>query len=126
MDTFTRAYIETALWSSTDESGEPMDANYDVSDIHEATLARMVADCERFQAKFYTLFSADGACLRCGPDYDEIGHAGHDFWLTRNGHGAGFWDGDWPADIEDILTQGAKAFGEFAIYVGDDGLIHNF
>ena len=26
---------------------------------------------------------------------DELARAGTDFWLTRNGHGAGFWDGDW-------------------------------
>jgi|TARA_R110000744_G_scaffold366338_1_gene475354 hypothetical protein len=25
----------------------------------------------------------------------ECERIGHDFWLTRNGHGAGFWDGDW-------------------------------
>ena len=26
---------------------------------------------------------------------DQCERIGHDFWLTRNGHGAGFWDGDW-------------------------------
>ena len=23
---------------------------------------------------------------------DQLAQAGHDFWLTRNGHGTGFWD----------------------------------
>ena len=128
LDIFTRAYIETALWSSNDEStpqgGEPMDANYSEKDIHPDTLAQMVEDCSKFQEQFYALFSQEGACLRCGPDYDEIGHAGHDFWLTRNGHGAGFWDGSWSEDVESQLTRGAKAFGEFTLYIGDDGLIH--
>lgn len=41
LDTFTKVYIETALWSSTDEStpqgGEPLDHNYSASDISEET-----------------------------------------------------------------------------------------
>lgn len=30
-----------------------------------------------------------------GFSFSECERIGHDFWLTRNGHGAGFWDGDW-------------------------------
>ena len=41
--------------------------------------------------------------------------AGHDFWLTRNGHGAGFWDGDYPESEETILTDAARTFGEYCI-----------
>lgn len=36
---------------------------------------------------------------------------GHDLWLTRQGHGAGFWDGGWPA-IGDALTEVCKRMGE--------------
>lgn len=129
LDTFTHAYIDTALWASRDESdpetgGEPMDQNYVPEDIHPDTLSRMIEDCRRFQADHYEAFSAEGMCLRCGPDYDESGHAGHDFWLTRNRHGAGFWDGDWHEDVADRLTEAARAFGEYDLYVGDDGMIH--
>jgi hypothetical protein len=45
--------------------------------------------------------------------------AGHDFWLTRNGHGAGFWDRGL-GDIGDRLSVAARAFGEVNLYVGDD------
>lgn len=38
--------------------------------------------------------------------------AGHDFVLTVNGHGAGFWDGGWP-EHGDELTEDAKPYGEF-------------
>jgi hypothetical protein len=34
----------------------------------------------------------------------------HDFFLTRNGHGAGFWDGDYKNGEK--LTEIAKSFGE--------------
>jgi hypothetical protein len=50
--------------------------------------------------------------------------AGHDFWLTRNGHGAGFWDGDLSEDVGNALTEAAKKFGECHLYVGDDGQIY--
>src|SRR5688500_762108 len=108
LDEFTRAYIETALWSSTDESdpetgGDPMDQNYDLDDIAPETLARMVEDCRKFREAYGHLFT-DEHCLKYGPDFGIDGRAGHDFWLTRNGHGAGFWDGDWSEEADAILT----------------------
>ena len=42
---------------------------------------------------------------------DECERAGSDFHFTRNGHGAGFWDGDWPADAGHKLTEAAKVYG---------------
>jgi hypothetical protein len=127
LDPFTRAYLEAALWSSTDEStpegGEPMDANYSIDDIAPEAIDRAVADCLAFQA-------AHGPSIDDAPDASRSGEwdnremAGHDFWLTRNGHGAGFWDGDWPEPLATVLTDAAHAFGELSPYVGDDGLIY--
>ena len=45
--------------------------------------------------------------------------AGHDFALTRNGHGAGFWDHD-AGEAGDALTESAESFGEFNIEITDD------
>lgn len=48
---------------------------------------------------------------------------GHDFYMTRNGHGVGFWDrglgepGKW-------LTGMAKPFGESRLHVGTDNLVY--
>jgi hypothetical protein len=116
LDAFTRAYITAALWSTMDEStesgGEPMDKNYTIKDIAPETLARMAADAAQFQSANWDLIHYD------------LEQAGHDFWLTRNGHGAGFWDGDWPEPAATQLTDAAHAYGEFDLYVGDDGMIH--
>lgn len=142
LDSFTLAYVESALWSSTSEEGEPLDGLYSIDDIHPDTLAEMVKDCEDFRESFGQFTAAD----------EE--RAGHDFWLTRNGHGAGFWDGDWSDEypieriegetddqwdfragskpyevkpyrtIGDFLTAMSKPHGEFNLYVGDDGMIH--
>ena len=120
---FTKAYIATALWSSSasgvseGDDYETLDA-FGMHDIDAATLAVMVADCEKFQAD-NAADLADENCLRCGPDYGPAGHAGHDFWLTRNGHGAGFWDGDWQEPAATRLTAAAEAFGDFHFWVKD-------
>lgn len=112
LDPFTRQYVETALWASTDDDGEPLDGLYTLDDIHPDTLAAMIADCADFQASFGEHIASDP------------GRAGHDFWLTRNRHGAGFWDGDWPETTGRFLTEMSHPYGEFNLYVGDDGLIH--
>ena len=105
-DEFTRAYIEAAIWSSTDENrGEPMDKNYGPLDLAQPTLRRMVADCKKFQGKTWDKIASDPA------------KAGHDFWLTRNGHGAGFWDGGWPEAVGNALTSHSKSYGEVHLYV---------
>jgi hypothetical protein len=115
MDTFTRDYIDCALWASTDEEGEPLDGLYTVDDLSPETLAQMVADCADFQASFGQYFEG------------REGNAGHDFWLTRNRHGAGFWDrgqGFYSDGAGKHLTEMSHAYGEYTLYVGDDGLIH--
>jgi hypothetical protein len=51
--------------------------------------------------------------------------AGVDLWFTRNGHGAGFWDGtDWEEPAATLLTEAAKSMGECELYQGDDGLVY--
>lgn len=106
---FQTAYIEAALWSSTDDDGEPLD---DGRELATETRDRMLRDARMFYNERCDLFANDDK------------QAGHDFWLTRNGHGAGFWDGDWPEPLGKTLTNASQAYGEFNLYIGDDGLIY--
>lgn len=112
LDEMTDAYVETALWASTDDDGESLDQRFTADDIHPDTLAQMRADCADF--------------LRGNADDigEQYGRAGHDFWLTRNRHGAGFWDGDWPNDVGQRLTNASHPYGSYDLYVGDDGKLH--
>jgi hypothetical protein len=122
LDMFTLAYIECALWSSNDNN-EPLDSNYSIDDISPETLEAMVADCEQFQEQFGELIDTEE---RVSGRYGNRETAGHDFWLTRNGHGAGFWDGDWP-EFGDTLTKAVgwrTSYPEVDLYVGDNGLIY--
>lgn len=111
MDEFNQAYLTAAWWSSSDNDGLPLDENYDINDFHPSTLKQMSDDCKAFQA-------ANAEDIAENP-----AQAGHDFWLTRNGHGSGFWDGDW-SGARDRLTRASQRFGSYDLIVGDDGMIH--
>jgi len=112
LDKFTASYVEAALWASTDNDGEPLDKHYTIDDIAVPALGHMFDDARIFVHENWDL-------VKYHPS-----RAGHDFWLTRNRHGAGFWDGHWGED-GDRLTEAALQFAEETLYVGDDGLIYS-
>lgn len=109
LDTFVRSYFETALWASSSEVSE--DCSFE--DLAPETITRGRRDC----AAFLSAFRSEVDSL---PDM----HWPHDLWLTRNGHGAGFWDGDYPGELGERLTSAARLMGEVELYVGDDGRIY--
>ena len=111
---FVRGYITAAL-STIDE--EPGALTFD--DLAPETLARMVKDCEEWQADNAALLS--DAYER---DYSEE-QAGIDYWFTRNGHGAGFWDrGELEeGKLGDRLSDACRHTG-VDLYEGDDGRLY--
>ena len=113
---FIADYITAALWSTTghkNDNFEFLDEKYSIDDLDESTLAQIEDDCEQFIK------------ITVGKNTDkfETDHPGHDFWLTRNGHGTGFWNGDYPIH-GDYLTKISERFGECNIYVGDDNKLY--
>jgi hypothetical protein len=119
LDSFTRAYIECALWSSTDDDGSLI-SDKEISDV---TFVRMIQDCKSFQEENETVLAY--WYVECGESEDR---AGHDFWLTRNRHGAGFWD-RWNSATDEgkvgkVLTNSAHSYGSCDLYLGDDDLIY--
>lgn len=114
-DKFLRAYLEAALWSSTDDEGENLDKNYSIEDFSNEALEEAIHDTNSF------IVANEADLAQAGDD----GQNGHDFWLTRERHGAGFWDrGYLDKDVAKRLTDAAHAYGEGNIYVGDDGKIY--
>ena len=114
---FTKQYLITALWSSNDDSndqgGEPLDQHHDLESFAPDAMRQAILDCKLFLAKAGNLIE--------GYKLDGIAH---DFWLTRNRHGAGFWDGDYQEATGMALTDLAHWFKECTPYIGDDGLIY--
>ncbi len=121
-DPFTLAYIEAALWSSTDDDGDPLDANYGIEDIADETLAGIDEECMQFQTDNADLLE-EAYALYPRKGWSGYAQAGHDFWLTRNHHGAGFWDRG-IGEVGDKLTKASHKARERYIYVGDDGKLY--
>lgn len=118
VDAFTRGYITAALWTEEEEL-----QNKGWTDLAPQTLQGMMDDCRKFQEQEATMLAR--ATYGNKPGGGDSEYAGQDFWLTRNGHGAGFWDGDLPDDVGESLTEACKRFGETWLYLGDDGLIYS-
>lgn len=119
---FIDAYKVCALWSSTNDEGEPLDGVFSIDDIHPVTSDKMSSDC----LNFINANAADLAeyCDKMeNVEWSGASRAGHDFWLTRNGHGAGFWDRGLGV-LGDRLSKAAAIYKGFYLYVGDDNFIH--
>lgn len=113
LDSFTRAYIEAIFFT---ESGDEITSDHSISDFSPCTMEKIISDCEKFQ-------SENEIPEYNNAQYSDSEMAGHDFWLTRNHHGAGFWDRGL-GEVGQKLTEASYAFGEVFAYLGDDGKIH--
>ncbi len=106
IDVVTEAYVACAIWADADEGavGEPS----------PAMVAQAKEDCIHF------IGLLDGDEVDSSEWSDE--EFGHDLWLTRKRHGAGFWDRGRKNGEE--LTKWAHTMGSRDIYLGDDGLFY--
>jgi hypothetical protein len=116
---FFSGYITAALWSSMDDDGNSMSEGYSEDDIDAETLLTMQEDCARFMRENATDLAKMAAMTSA-----TMGDLGYDFWLTRNGHGAGFWDRG-AGEIGERLSAAACAYGCIDLYIGDDGKIYD-
>ena len=116
-DDFVDAYFEAVYFTDTGEEDQP---SVDVV-LATETYREGVADCRAFVALATQAGALDITDLR------QMTMAGHDFWLTRNGHGTGFWDRTddvyGPGNGE-VLTQLAEKAGTAETYEGDDGRLY--
>ena len=117
-------YIECALWSSVHYESEECDGiPFDQVDAEIApeTLKIMEEELANFMEEVETI--AEEIETESGEFPISDKQVAHDFWLTRNGHGAGFWDRGL-GELGDKLTSAAEAWGSIYLYLGDDGLIY--
>ena len=107
-------YIATALWCSMDRE-KYLDNEYSIDDLSDDTQRELKLGLESFVDKYFDLVAPTDINT-------SIETFVHNFWLTRNGHGAGFWDGDYKNGDE--LTTACEKLGQVELYVGDDGKIY--
>lgn len=101
-DDFVRHYIAAIYFTETGDDEQPA-ANADLTPLCKA---RCWIDCRNFLQAYRPLIEASGASLE---------QAAHDLWLTRNSHGAGFWDRPeiYGQDLAAELTRAAQAMGSY-------------
>lgn len=115
LDAFTQGYIEAAFWTECNSDNPELEmATF--ADLSQSAFVAMVADCVDFEES-----NAEALALYYA-QRNEVS-AGHDFWLTRNGHGAGFWDRGM-GEVGDQLTAACRGYGECNLYMGDDEQVH--
>jgi len=135
MNPSLRQLAITLLWSENDNAdesgGEPLDANYTPEDIDTDSLQELSKRFQSFVEEAEKLITE-----KVGSDWSSIDdfytgsgnsdyQTEHDFILTANGHGAGFWEkSDWPEEVGSILDKLARKYGEIHADVGDDGNIY--
>lgn len=104
LNEMTSAYLEAATFFDADEEDE--------GDCEVSEKARKQAreDCQSFLEK-------NQYCTRY-----PASQIGHDFWLTRQGHGTGFWDRNevYTAFHMSMLEDAAKDFNHCYLTLGDD------
>lgn len=116
IDAIVDGYLDCQLWAQHDssteermESGECLDANYgryDISDEYVEKIREELTEVIVSHPLAVRMYLA--AHERIGYNRNEL--FGHDFYLTREGHGAGFWDRGL-GELGDYLTKITKAYG---------------
>lgn len=129
---FIKGFTTALLWSecveidneycSVDKSG------FELDNESKATIQKQ---CIKFIEENSQLL-AEYATYIVHNEYNAWERAGHDFALTRNRHGVGYWDRDykdmvWNKDVSYIgekLTVASHECGEMLLYIGDDDMLH--
>lgn len=120
----TDAALECLAWST------PHD--YDTGDMLDSVEADFSESAREAMRDMLDGFMSDDRVSRLFDLLTALGvpfspeQIGHDFVLTANGHGAGFWDRDYrprPKAALDALSDIVRPYGEIGAYVSDAGEI---
>ena len=105
-------YFECMFWADINSDTENYNGNLDYMSIDKPDLIRCIEDLDAF-------FEKANAILE-NTDYTHA-QACHDFYLTRCGHGCGFWEYDHcDKEAGDKLTEISKEFGTIYISIDND------
>ena len=115
VNAFVRGYLDCAEWLLSEEDKERAELNI-LDGWHDSAIERATADCAAFE-------ESNAADLESYLAEHDDYRAGMDLWLSRNGHGAGFFDrGNGPTFTR--LQDAARGLGECDAYVGDDDSLY--
>ena len=104
------SFLNTGLWSTYDyENEDNLDDKYCISDIDDNFKTECQVFIDDFMIKAKHLFTLE--------ELEDETVIAHNLWLTIEGHGAGFWDGDYKngdelTEICKELVKNTEQFGE--------------
>ena len=117
----TLAFLHAAFQCETDEShpngGDPIDDNYVLDDLDEDARKEAESDV----ASFCDTYDVALLAWENGISAEDIGT---NFYLSRNGHGTGFWDRGW-SEAGDTLHRLAKYHGTYGLDVHEGKVYHH-
>lgn len=145
-----RSYLTTILWAETvslpceennlvdnfmgvDEDHplhdvmdcSPLDDHFTFGNFTDVSLHKAVADLnDWFDHLANTEFKDGESLLDITLEYEDEEHIAHDFWLTRNGHGVGYWNGDYGDELGKALTAACKSWPEQYVLVDEEGWLY--
>lgn len=124
-----RGYVEAQLWTTQDmyldngttvDDGAMLDERVSFDDVRPEYLERVRCDVLEFVTRHPLAVRMYLENRRYDAGHGSVAsHFGHDFFLTREGHGTGFWDRDYGAawdstsplrSLGDYLTSCVRSF----------------
>ena len=116
IEKMTSNYLESALFTDEERLKEDVNDEYLDLEISNALKSNAKLDCTEFIKR----------CIESNITLDgyNLSQLGHDFWLTRNGHGTGFWDRKeiYRGNADD-LSKIASTFGTVNLFIDSSGKI---
>lgn len=127
LTSYQTQYLETALWSTVGLT-QDCDASPSLDDVLDVSglMRHFPQWCE---ASLKDLENFLETATETGQiDLKDWEDAAHNFWLSREGHGAGFFDSDYMAGRELQAASKVYGAGELHVFVtlDDDGQVTCF
>jgi hypothetical protein len=125
------SYLESAIWTEEERMQEDEVSEYgelgDDSEVRDMVTDAMDLNIHNFsddsKIQAYTDIKKFLSLIGDTANIMTEEQLGHDLWLTRNGHGAGFWDRGYDEADVAILNKASEDLGEIDLYVDDSGVI---
>ena len=114
MEVAEKGMLAAALWTLTDEEGNPAGDLVSIGAFDPRTRAQLRGDLHAF------VMSNVDDIAESGLGSEQVGY---DFWMDRNGHGVGFWDRGL-GEVGIRLSRACEWFGEVHLELGDDGIVY--
>lgn len=110
IDDILKNYLEAVLWTNGEDEDFEDKTIYDFSKSSIKNSKKEIEWFVKSAGKYINNISDD--------------NIGHDLWLTRNGHGSGFWYRGYSEKITDLLEHLCELLGSVDAYVGDDEQVY--